>query len=114
MSNTTTTNSSTRSDSTKSQNVLSERFPEGVFLTYAPEDCDYELRYYGGAYIECDYNAELRDGREFTCQDIIGVSHHGSGEVTIKTFADFAYECADYVQEREAMLSIFEDGEGDE
>lgn len=101
------------SDSEQSQSVFSDLFPAGVFLTYAPEDCDYEMRWHGGAYIDCDYSAELRDGigREFTCQDIISVYDYANSEVTISTLAEFAEECETYIQEREAEL---EDGEGNE
>ncbi len=103
--------SSTRSDSTQSQNVFSFNFPDNAYLTYFSEDGEYELRWHGGAYIDCDYGHELRDGRDFKSQDLISVYDYEKSEITISTLADFAEECEQYIKEREAM---FEDGENDE
>ncbi len=107
--------SSTRADSTSnSQSVFSEKVPVDTFLTWHSADGAYQMRWNGGQTIEVDSGQGFRWERpscEWSLDDLIGVYDYAKGEITIKTFAEFAEVCEQYVQEREAM---FEDGEGDE
>lgn len=97
--NSTDNNSSTRSDS-QSQNVFAETMPANTFLAYISEDGDYELRWHGGAYIDCGYGPELRYGAEFKAEDIINVYDYANSAITISTPAEFAALCEKYVREQ--------------